>query len=50
MFEPAPEMNPHLAKPAAMDATERFLTALFLRRYFTYCARRGRIPEMQGAA
>lgn len=50
MFEPAPEMNPHLAKPAAMDATERFLTALFLRRYVTHCARRRRIPEMQGAA
>ena len=47
--EPAPELQPHLAKPPSLDALEAFLTALFLRRYVTYCARRGRYAQMQGA-
>jgi hypothetical protein len=50
MFEPPLQINPHLAKPPAMDAPELFLAALFLRRYITYCARRRHLAEMQGAA
>ena len=34
----------------AIDATEAFLVAVFLRRYVTYCARRGRFAAMNGAA
>jgi hypothetical protein len=48
--EPAPQINPHLDRPPAIDAAECFLTALFLRRYVTYCARRRRYAHMQGAA
>jgi len=33
-----------------MDEREAFLTTLFLRRYVTYCARRRRFSQMQGAA
>jgi hypothetical protein len=33
-----------------IDATEEFLLAVFLRRYVTYCARRGRFAAMTGAA
>jgi hypothetical protein len=32
------------------DALERFLAVAFLRRYVTYCARRGRYAQMGGAA
>jgi hypothetical protein len=32
------------------DALERFLVLLFLRRYVTYCARRRRFAQMEGAA
>lgn len=49
-FEKPPQMNPHLDRPPAIDATERFLATLFLRRYVRYCARRRRLREMQGAA
>jgi hypothetical protein len=48
--EQAPQINPHLEQPTAIDAAERFLVALFLRRYVTYCARRRRFAQMQGAA
>src|SRR5262244_3110976 len=44
------ELQPHLAMPSAIDATERFLLRLFLRRYVTWCARRRRFAAMQGAA
>ena len=44
------ELQPHLAMPPAIDATERFLLHVFLRRYITWCARRGRFAQMQGAA
>jgi hypothetical protein len=44
------ELQPHLAMPPAIDATERFLLRLFLRRYITWCARRRRFAAMQGAA
>jgi len=50
MFEPAPQINPHLERPPAIDAMECFLTTLFLRRYVTYCARRRCYAQMQGAA
>jgi hypothetical protein len=33
-----------------LDAGERFLVLLFLRRYVTYCARRRRFAQMEGAA
>ena len=42
--EPPPDLAP------AIDATERFLLRLFLRRYITWCARRRRFAAMQGAA
>jgi len=43
-------LQPHFAQPPAIDALEAFLTTLFLRRYVTYCARRKRYAQMQGAA
>lgn len=48
--EPALQVNPHLENPPAIDAWERFLAALFLRRYVAYCAKRQRFSQMQGAA
>jgi hypothetical protein len=42
--ERPPELQP------AIDAAEAFLLAVFLRRYITYCARRGRFAAMNGAA
>jgi hypothetical protein len=36
--------------PALHDALERALVQAFLRRYVTYCARRGRYAQMNGAA
>ena len=50
MFEAAPQINPHLERPPAIDAMECFLTRLFLRRYVTYCARCQRYAQMQHAA
>jgi hypothetical protein len=42
--ERPPELQP------AVDALEAFLVRTFLRRYVTYCARRGRFAAMNGAA
>jgi len=42
--ERPPELEP------AIDAAEAFLLAVFLRRYVTYCARRGKLAAMNGAA
>ena len=39
-----PDMRPQV------DAVEAALLTCFLRRYVTYCARRGRFAAMQGAA
>ena len=50
MFEQPPQINPHLECPSRIDAMECFLTSVFLRRYVTYCARRQRHAQMQGAA
>jgi hypothetical protein len=44
------EIQPHLAMPPRIDATERFLLRVFLGRYIRYCARRRRFAAMQGAA
>jgi hypothetical protein len=48
--EQPPQINPHLAKPPAIDVLEAFLLRVFLRRYITYCARRRRFAAMNGAA
>ncbi|HJU21836.1 MAG TPA: hypothetical protein VJ891_04945 [Casimicrobiaceae bacterium] len=48
--EAQPQINPHLDQPPAIDALERFLVALFLRRYVTYCARKRCFSHMEGAA
>ena len=48
--ETAPEINPHLEQPPAIDRIECFLLAVFLRRYVTYCTRRRRFAQMEGAA
>jgi hypothetical protein len=42
------ERPPELAP--AIDELESFLARLFLRRYVTHCARRGRFAAMSGAA
>jgi len=42
--ERPPELQP------AIDAAEAFLLGVFLRRYVTYCARRGKYAAMNGAA
>jgi len=39
---PPPEVQPHLARPPAVDGLEAFLATLFLRRYVAYCAKRRR--------
>jgi hypothetical protein len=36
--------------PPAVDDLERLLALLFLRRYATYCVRRKRYAQAQGAA
>jgi hypothetical protein len=48
--EQPPQINPHLAKPPAIDVLEAFLLRVFLRRYVTYCARRRRLATMERAA
>jgi hypothetical protein len=48
--EPAPVLDPQRERPPAIDAIERFLVAVFLRRYVAYCARRRRYAAMNGAA
>ena len=41
--ERPPDLQP------VIDAADALLLAIFLRRYVTYCARRGRYAQMQGA-
>jgi hypothetical protein len=48
--EPPLTMNPHHDRPPGIDQVECAMVALFLRRYVTFCARRKRYAEMQGAA
>ena len=45
-----PELQPHLARPPAVDLAEIALLQVFLRRYVRYCARRRRFAAMNGAA
>jgi hypothetical protein len=42
-------MQPHRTRPAGIDRAEAVLVGIFLRRYVTYCARRGRFAAMNGA-
>jgi hypothetical protein len=44
------ELQPLLAMMPAIDATERFLLRLFLRRCITWCVRRREFAAMNGAA
>ena len=44
------ELQPHLAMPPRIDATEGLLLRVFLRRYITWCARRSRFAALNGAA
>ena len=48
IFEPPPQINPHLERPPAIDAVECFLTTLFLRQYVTYSVQHRRYVQMQG--
>jgi hypothetical protein len=45
-----PMKEPPIEDPSALDEIERFLLLVFLRRYITYCARRGRYAAANGAA
>jgi hypothetical protein len=47
---PRKRQPPPTEDPAALSDLERFLLAVFLRRYVAYCARRGRYAAMNGAA
>src|SRR5438046_1329740 len=47
---PTPDPPPVEQPPPIEDQLERFLVLLFLRRYVTYCARRRRFAQMNGAA
>ncbi len=44
LSEPALQLHPN------MDGAEVLRVRLFLRRYVTYCTRRGRYAQMKGAA
>lgn len=52
--EPAPALprapTDNLERAPELNAGERLLVLLFLRRYVTFCARRRRFPQMNGAA
>ena len=43
------QMHPQREQPPAIDQLERFLACVFLRRYATYCVRRRRYAQAQGA-
>lgn len=45
-----PVKEPPSEEPATPEGVERMLLLVFLRRYVTYCARRGRFAAMNGAA
>lgn len=49
-FAPARAVPSNVERSPILDDAERFLLLVFLRRYVTYCARRGRFAQMQGAA
>jgi hypothetical protein len=45
-----PQMHPQREQPPAIDQLECYLARAFLRRYATYCVRRKRYAQAQGAA
>jgi hypothetical protein len=47
---PTPDPPPVEQPPPIEDQLERFLVLVFVRRYVTYCARRRRFAQMEGAA
>ena len=47
---PTPDPPPVEQPPPIEDQLEQFLVLLFLRRYVTWCARRRRFAQMNGAA
>jgi hypothetical protein len=49
-FDAGLQLDPQRAEPPAIDARERFLARLFLRRYVTYCTRRAQHARAAGAA
>ena len=42
-------LNAPVDRAPSLDACERFLALVFLRRYVTYCARRRWFAQMHGA-
>lgn len=48
--DPGLRMQPQRAVPPGIEPAEASLLRIFLRRYVTYCARRGRYAAMNGAA
>ena len=49
-FAPARLLASNVERSPILDDVERFMALAFLRRYVTYCARRRRFSEMEGAA
>jgi hypothetical protein len=49
-YPPTVRAAGNVERTPGLDSDERFLVLLFLRRYVTYCARRRRYAQMQGAA
>jgi hypothetical protein len=49
---PPPAQKPigNVQREPGLDKDERYFVLLFLRRYVTWCARRRRFAQMQGAA
>jgi len=50
IHDDAHKVSPHLELSPAIDSVECFLARTFLRRYVTYCARRRRYSQLNGAA
>jgi len=49
-YPPTVSAAANVERYPGLDGVERFLVLVFLRRYVTYCARRRRFAQMQGAA
>ena len=50
MVESTPRIVAVALPPSLVPAKERYLVLLFLRRYVTYCVRRGKTGPAAGAA
>ena len=50
VHDDCPLMHPQRESPPGIEQLERFLAGVFLRRYVTYCVRRRRYAQAQGAA